>query len=1399
MKRLLFYVTILTVLSLGTMAQKSWVGFNSDVPGTPQILIEEQDQSTVVLDISISGMFVSDITQEGRSFKRLELIENRTTKDIGKPELPMISELIGIPGNQLVRVNVLEKETMKFQNYFIYPFQTPTTDNPGGQDKAFVMDQKFYSQPNSFPVSQVYLDQPGIWRDIKISGLHIIPFNYNTSSQELEVVTHLRLEIEFYGTDPGFTFQPNKNVSPNFFKMYQAQVLNFQSLGYSMNLLSNDDIKYLIITNTEALNSIQPLVDWKNQQGFRVEVKTLQAGFITPQNFKDYITPLYNNEGLEYILMVGDAYPNGGNPPGTNDVPMYYWAPGAEDASYSDSWYTCMNGPDDHYADIAIGRIVYDNLAELDLQIQKTLDHYFNPDATTNWAENSILIAHMEEYPGKYTQCSEEIRTYPYSLQTPIFQQAYGGAGYTNTQVVSYVNANSCGIFNYRGHGSATELWQWCPQGSFTAQHVNQLTNNDRLFVFFDVCCDNMDIVAHAGDCLCESFMKSPVACVATNGAIIPSYTIPNHDYDKEMYKAIFDEGINNIGYITNFANITVLNVHGTIGRSNVRTYLWLGDASIEPWTLQPANLTVSHDGQLFLGLSNFSVSVLGTGGPIANAMVCVSNDDQSVYGVAYTDASGYAEVVFDGPVQEAGMAKVTVTAHNHLPYQADIPVIPQSGPYVVKDSFVLNDLTGGNGDGMMDYGESIMLSLAVKNVGIAQAIGVTVTLSTNDTYITFTDNTHFYGNIGPDQVVMGTDAFTFDVANDIPDEHYVVINVEANGGSDDIWTSNFSLMGHAPVLTLGEVVISDPAGNNNGKIDPGETVNLVISAENSGSSETFNLVGELSGIDPFLTINTSQVNYGNIPGGSNATGIFNVTASVNTPAGHLVDLTFDMSADMGINGTGSFNIVIGQIPVLIIDLDGNHNSAPAMEAALQDMEMSYETSTIIPADLNLYSTVFLCLGIYSENHVLSSAEGQAFADYLNNGGSMYMEGGDTWAYDAQTAAHAMFNIDGVSDGSGDMGTILGMAGTFTEGLSFGYNGDNNWMDHLEPIGTAVKIFSNQSPVYGTGIAYDGGNYKTIGTSHEFGGLVDGASPSTKEELMSMYLDFLGISQGLQAMFGSSTTEPCTQSMIDFYDLSSGGAISWEWTFEGGSPATSTEQNPVVAYFTAGTFDVTLTVSDGLETNTMMLENYITVTAPSQIPGTPTGENEICTNWSPPTQYSTTGAANAESYIWEIMPSAAGTISGGGTTASVTWVLNWEGTATIRVKGYNEPCGEGQFSENLSVACSICTGINEQAELDGVRIYPNPSNGRITVDFDQNVGSTEITVINMLNKVVFTDKTETMTGKTMNIDLGDLSKGVYFIKLRPTGRKKRGRLLFSSFEIDNYKAKRLSKMGSLLF
>jgi photosystem II stability/assembly factor-like uncharacterized protein len=253
---------------------------------------------------------------------------------------------------------------------------------------------------------------------------------------------------------------------------------------------------------------------------------------------------------------------------------------------------------------------------------------------------------------------------------------------------------------------------------------------------------------------------------------------------------------------------------------------------------------------------------------------------------------------------------------------------------------------------------------------------------------------------------------------------------------------------------------------------------------------------------------------------------------------------------------------------------------------------------------------------------------------------------------------------------------------------------------------------------------------------------------------------------GIMSMFNSSTTIACVQEIVNFYDQSVGGvAGTWEWAFEGGSPLTSTDQNPQVFYNTSGIYDVSLTVSDGVGLSTINIEDYITVYGIPQIPETPAGENEITTNLPNTAQYQTSGATYAESYFWEILPAEAGTISGEGLIGTVIWTQNWEGTATIKVRGYNELCGFGEFSESYNVVCHI-SGISNQAVIPGIRIYPNPSKGIILISFDRNLGMTEISVTNLLNKVVCSDKTETMTGKTLNIDLSEFPNGVYFFKLK---------------------------------
>lgn len=98
------------------------------------------------------------------------------------------------------------------------------------------------------------------------------------------------------------------------------------------------------------------------------------------------------------------------------------------------------------------------------------------------------------------------------------------------------------------------------------------------------------------------------------------------------------------------------------------------------------------------------------------------------------------------------------------------------------------------------------------------------------------------------------------------------------------------------------------------------------------------------------------------------------------------------------------------------------------------------------------------------------------------------------------------------------------------------------------------------------------------------------------------------------------------------------------------------------------------------------IHNLTTYVPLPSLPETPVGDDELCIN-PPNTEFSTAGATNAISYIWDISPENAGTINGDGLTATVEWTINYTGIAQIKVKGVNS-AGEGEFSSPLTVTIS---------------------------------------------------------------------------------------------------------------
>jgi len=237
----------------------------------------------------------------------------------------------------------------------------------------------------------------------------------------------------------------------------------------------------------------------------------------------------------------------------------------------------------------------------------------------------------------------------------------------------------------------------------------------------------------------------------------------------------------------------------------------------------------------------------------------------------------------------------------------------------------------------------------------------------------------------------------------------------------------------------------------------------------------------------------------------------------------------------------------------------------------------------------------------------------------------------------------------------------------------------------------------------------------------------------------------------VSADFISDATEVCEMDQVTYTDLSTGDITSWDWTFEGGDPATSTDQNPVVTYNDEGVYDVELTVSDGTNSATLLLEDYINVL---MIPPTMLQPfDDVCVDW--PAFELTGGSPSGGVY------SGPG-VSNGMFDPGVAGL----GTHTITYT-YTGMNGCDNFDEE-TIYVDPCTGVDELAKGQ-MRIYPNPTSGDFELELNFN-GDVIIKVINMLGVTVYEDNVSASGEFTQTISLNGFENGIYFIAIQ-TGEK----------------------------
>jgi hypothetical protein len=157
-------------------------------------------------------------------------------------------------------------------------------------------------------------------------------------------------------------------------------------------------------------------------------------------------------------------------------------------------------------------------------------------------------------------------------------------------------------------------------------------------------------------------------------------------------------------------------------------------------------------------------------------------------------------------------------------------------GVYLAADQVTIDDdnagASRGDGDGVIDFGETIELTVGLRNAGMTDALAVVGTLGAGSSHITMITGEVPYGDIPSETTVTNSQPFVFQVAPDIPNGEPLNLSL---GVTESPGTLSLDLNATAPSYTAAVTEILDSAGDNDGVADPGETVTLTLRLENHG------------------------------------------------------------------------------------------------------------------------------------------------------------------------------------------------------------------------------------------------------------------------------------------------------------------------------------------------------------------------------------------------------------------------------------------------------------------------------------------------------------------------------------------------------------------------------------
>lgn len=644
---------------------------NSD----PLVITANQSGDNIEINYEINDFIEEPILIDGVEYSIIHIGEEPNLLLAGKPDIPLICRSIIIPDTAKMKLNVVTVTYKEYNNVIIAPSKGNLLRTVNPDDLPYKFDE-IYNIDAWFPGDIATLREPYIIRDFRGQVVELYPIQYNPVTKQMRFYSDITIEVSPDGIDNInciYRDQLPEKIDVDFKSIYKNQFINFGNFGRydPIGELGN----LLIITYDEFWDEMEPFVEWKNIEG--IPTKMVNVSEIGDVNaIKTYINEYYNNTGLTFVLLVGDAA----------QVPtLTAW-------NYaSDPSYTFIVG-DDHYPDLFVGRFSAQTPEQVVTQVEESIEYEKYPQNSSEWYHKGFGVA-SNLGPGddseKDFQHIRNIRTklmnYTYTDVDELYDGSQGGEdapGYPTPDMVSTAVNDGRSIANYCGHGSAMS---WSSSG-FSTIDINNLVNDNMLPFVTSVACNNGEFDSY-DECFCEAWLRAtnngePTGAIAATGSSKSMSWSPPMDAQDEFIDLIVgtypDNIRHTIGGIHYNGCMHMNDQYGSSGYSETDNWHIFGDPSLQIRTDTPLEMSVIRNEDIEEESISFEISVTDIEGAL-----CALSRNGELLGYEYTDENGYALIIFNDPVIGEEPLDLVITAFNKIPYMAVIPVIVDEPPNI--------------------------------------------------------------------------------------------------------------------------------------------------------------------------------------------------------------------------------------------------------------------------------------------------------------------------------------------------------------------------------------------------------------------------------------------------------------------------------------------------------------------------------------------------------------------------------------------------------------------------------------------------------------------------------------------------------------------------------------------